>query len=105
MLDLLGRDLDRKPAHQAGYGPAGLLERRRPHNPSRTPVGHAEDDLAAALIGERRAIFGEGFEVKVVLGFLELQALPLRFGKPDFEFLDGGAHAGASPRSRSSARL
>src|SRR5579883_1716438 len=104
MMDLLGRDLDRKPAHQAGYGPAGLLERCRTDNAPGAPVGHAEDDLAAAFIGERRAILRKRFEVKVVLGFLELQAFRLGFGKPDFEFLDGGAHAGASPRLRSSAR-
>jgi hypothetical protein len=87
MEDLLGRDLNTKPVDQAGDGSARLRERGGADDPPGPSVGHAEYDLATALIGQCGAVLCQRLEVKVRLGFLELQPLCFRCGEPGIKLI------------------
>jgi hypothetical protein len=55
---LLNGDPVSKPLEEARLSASGLVKRTRAHDRARTPISHAEDDLASSFIGECDAVLG-----------------------------------------------
>ena len=94
--DLAPDDLDADPLEDSGDGPLRDLERPGPDNAPWGLVRDAENDAAAAFVGQSDAIAHQLLEIVPVLGFLEFKVLAFRSGiQQGLQFLDGreGGHS------------
>ena len=82
----------RQPVMQAGLRASRLGECRSADDPARTPVGHAENNRAAAFVGQGHALLDQLVEVIVLLRLLELEVGAFGFGQPVLELFVGGRH-------------
>ena len=77
---------------ESGLGAPGFGEGGGSDDLARAAVGDAEDDGAAAFVGERDAVVNECFEMEVLARALEFKARALWFGQPSQELFAGGVH-------------
>src|SRR5437868_14455905 len=92
----VGVFLDRHPAvepvEKPGGGATRFGESLRAHDLSWSAVGHAKNDLAAALVGQGHTVFDQLLEMKVVGGRLEFELAALGGVKVALKFSGRGGH-------------
>ena len=95
MLNLAGIDAQVQIAHQAGFGALEHIESLAAHDAPRPAVADAEDDAAAALVGQGCAVADQVIKLEGVLGLFELQVLIFRGVHPGLQLLQFGLHRGS----------
>ena len=92
-----GPSLDSKvePLDETRLGSLQVVEGRAADNLMGHRVRHAQEHLAAALVGERDAVADEILEVVAVLGFLAFEALVLACVEEPIQFVEVEVHATA----------
>jgi hypothetical protein len=96
-LLLLHWNAMQQPVVQTRLGAPRLGECRRADDSARALVGHAEDDLAAAFVGQGDAVLDQFLEVIVLLRLLEFETDAFGLGEPVLEVVGGGRHDALQP--------